>query len=33
MSVGEDSVQNSKTQKHCFSAAIIFRFIGKIIIT
>ena len=31
--VGEDSVQYRKYKKHCFLAAAILLFIGKIIIT
>ena len=32
MTVGEDSVQYRKRKKHCFLAAAILFFIGKIII-
>ena len=33
MTVGEDSVQYRKRKKHCFLAAAIFLYIGKIIMT
>ena len=33
MTVGEDTVQYRKRTKHCFLAAAILLFIGKIIIT
>ena len=33
MTVGEDSVQYRKRKKHCFLAAAILLFIGKINIT
>ena len=33
MTVGEDSVQYGKRKMHCFLAAAILLFIGKIIIT
>ena len=33
MTRGEDSVQYRKLKKHCFLAAAILLFIGKIIIT
>ena len=33
MTVGEDSIQYRKRKKHCFLAAAILHFVGKIIKT